>query len=129
MHTTANHGLPHGSPHEPTTLDVRAVITTTLGLAALVAFGFAAMWILLGALAPGGVNRDGDRAQQEDLTTRRMPKLNPNQRTQRTIVEERQVERLRVYSRPSEDGFARIPIERAMELTVERYGSQGEIEP
>lgn len=125
MNASPDHGLPHGSPHEPTSLNVRALVIALAGLALLLAFAFASMWIFQSALAARDADSEGE-SPIEAFTgplprTTSMPKLNPNQRRQRILVLQRQLDRLQGSSPPSDNGFAQIPIDRAMQLTVQRY--------
>jgi len=105
-------------------VDIRGVVWTGVGLAAITAAAFVLMWFFVRGLMASGEARDPEPLPMPEAAE---PALPPGPRLQATPEEElremlgREKELLETYGViDGEGGYARIPIERAMELTLER---------
>lgn len=107
--------------HEPVSVNVRGLLLAVAGLIALVIAAVWGLWMLTGRV---GRERPLTRTEIDlDLSEAEAPVV-PHQRELRLKLDEEQRQQLRGYQwLDSERESARIPIERAMELTVDGYRS------
>jgi hypothetical protein len=125
-HTSAD--PPRERGHEPTILSGRIALVWGTALAGVVFFALLLTWGLWQWMGAGGPTDvapvDGKTRNVENLIAVQAP-LNPDQPATRRAYEQRQRALLTEYAwvdRQTE--MARIPIERAMEIIVERESSQ-----
>lgn len=115
---------PPGGGHEPAGVGVHGIVTTLIALFGVLAFAFGAMLVLqrtFGAGVPPQPEKLPPQPSESFVAT----PLNADQLQQRLETEARQKKLLTTYGWiDPQSRVARIPIERAMQLTVERYGGQ-----
>lgn len=119
------HKTPIEAGHEPSVFHARAAVVGLIGMAVLTVFGFSVTWgffeFLGGHTSPQPA---ADTSESVDIpVARTLPPLDARQKQQRLKYEAEQKELLRTYGWfDAQKTVARIPIERAMELTVKQYG-------
>lgn len=105
-------------------VDIRGVVWTGVGLAAVTAAAFVLMWFFFQGLIAGEEARDPEPLPMPEAAERAEPpgprlQTSPEEELQDMLAEEEA--RLESYGLAGEEGeHARIPIERAMELALER---------
>ena len=126
--------------HEPSGFNTRAVVVSLIIMFVLLVFSLAVAWYLLEAIArtevpAAGLVADGENveidaeasaiASGDNGVVRSLPALSVRQKKERLKYVAEQNELLTSYgwSDPQKT-TVRIPIERAMELTVKRYGEK-----
>ena len=113
---------PRQAGHEPLGIRVPVLLIGIAGLVATIILSFGVTWWLRSSLAAGRTDR-GTMMETFDTSHVKAP-LEPDQRAHRLRSEKQQQAQLKRYEWLDEKhDFARIPIERAMELTVDRYQS------
>jgi len=127
-HSETAAGTPSERGHEPTALSERIALIWGGALAGLILFALLLTWGLWQWMSAGDPREvapiEATPPVVESLLTGQPP-LNPNQPATRREYEQQQQAKLTHYGwvdRQSE--IARIPIERAMEIIVEREGGQ-----
>jgi hypothetical protein len=113
---------PRQAGHEPLGIRVPILLMGIAGLVATIILSFGVTWWLRSSLSAG---RPAQSTQLESMNTNNIKApLEPDQRAHRIRGEKQQQALLKQYEwLDSKHEFARIPIERAMELTVNRYQS------
>lgn len=114
-----------GSPEEfDRDVDIRGVVWTGVGLAAITAAAFVLMWFFFRGLTAREEARDPEPLPMPEAAERAEPpgprlQTSPEEELREMLAEE--AARLESYGLVGEDGgHARIPIERAMDLALER---------
>jgi len=123
-HTGADVPHPPGEPiHERVNLKTGPLWAAGLGLATLIVVALGLMYAFQLSLT-GGVRAVSPKATEQQLSLiRRMAPLDPNQRAHRVRYEAEQEQLLDHYSWVNQkEQLARIPIQRAMSLIVQKYG-------
>jgi len=116
---------PHRAGHEPAGINVRGLLIGISGLVAAVILSFGVTWWLQSALTAGRTD-SGTKIESFNTGNIKAP-LEPDQRAHRLRSEKQQQAQLNRYDwLDDQREFARIPIERAMELTVDRYRSSAQ---
>jgi len=126
-HTPESHAhepLPQGqTAHERVMVKTGGIWAATIGLITLIVVAMGLMRALQLALNNGRPRIHPNQAEQQLSLIKRMAPLDPNQRTHRMKYEEEQETLLNHYSWVDQkQQLARIPIDRAMALIVQKYG-------
>jgi hypothetical protein len=127
-HSDTAADAPSERGHEPTIQSERIALIWGTALAGLIFFALLVTWGLWQWMSAGGPQEVAPLAatppEVEGLLTGQAP-LNPNQPATRHEYEQRQHALLTEYAWVDrQTQIARIPIERAMEIMVEREGGQ-----
>jgi hypothetical protein len=110
----------HSRTYEPSGVDIGLLKWTLAGIVALVMAALAISWLLMPRAAEPRDEQSAAREFRAPDESAIYPPLNPAQQAQRRTYESRQQRLLSTYGWiDREQGIAHIPIERAMELTVQ----------